>query len=105
MRKFNTTGTCYPEKHYMVDITKRLDDIVNRVADGEYITINRGRQYGKTTTLYHLAKRLSNDYVVFSISFEALGGNNFKSKETIAYSFWERLSISTSVICKTMLNR
>ena len=94
MRKFNTTGTCYPEDHYMVDITKRLDDIVNRVADGEYITINRGRQYGKTTTLYHLAERLKNDYVVFSISFEALGSNNFKSKETIAYSFWEQIQMT-----------
>jgi len=98
MRKFNTTGTCYPEDHYMVDITKRLDDIVNRVADGEYITINRGRQYGKTTTLYHLAKRLSNDYVVFSISFEALGSNNFKSRETIAYSFWEQIQMTFEYI-------
>ncbi len=94
MRRFNTTGTCYPEDHYMVDITKRLDDIVNRVADGEYITINRGRQYGKTTTLYHLAKRLKDDYVVFSISFEALGSNNFKSKEAIAYSFWEQIQMT-----------
>ncbi len=87
MRKFNTTGTCYPEDHYMVDITKRLDDIVNRVADGEYITINRGRQYGKTTTLYHLAERLSKDYVVFSISFEKFGKTEFSSEESLAYHF------------------
>ena len=39
MRKFNTTGTCYPQYHYMVDITDRLDDIEKRVAEGEYITI------------------------------------------------------------------
>lgn len=87
MRKFNITGTCYPEDHYMVDITKRLDDIVNRVADGEYITINRGRQYGKTTTLYHLAERLKNDYVVFSISFEALSKNVFETNESMVYAF------------------
>ena len=65
MRYFNVTGTCYPQLHYMVDVTKRLDGIYQRVAKGEYITINRGRQYGKTTTLYHLSKLLSKDYVVF----------------------------------------
>ena len=87
MRKFNTTGTCYPQYHYMVDITDRLDDIEKRVAEGEYITINRGRQYGKTTTLYHLTKRLCNDYIVFSISFEDFTGSDFKNENTLAYSF------------------
>ena len=87
MRKFNTTGTCYPQYHYMVDITDRLDDIEKRVAEGEYITINRGRQYGKTTTLYHLTKRLCNNYVVFSISFEDFTGSDFKNENTLAYSF------------------
>ena len=91
MREFNTTGTCYPQLHYMVDITNRLGDIEKRVAKGEYITINRGRQYGKTTTLYHLAQRLSKDYVVFSISFEALGESEFRTKDTLAYSFWEQV--------------
>lgn len=94
MRKFNTTGICYPELHYMVNISHRLGDIENKVAEGEYITINRGRQYGKTTTLYHLAKRLSKDYVVFSISFEALGSNNFATKESLAYSFWEQVQMA-----------
>ena len=94
MREFNTTGTCYPQLHYMVDISKRLDDIENKVAKGEYITINRGRQYGKTTTLYHLAQRLSKEYVVFSISFEALGNNNFATKESLAYSFWEQVQMT-----------
>ena len=94
MREFNTTGTCYPQLHYMVDISKRLDDIENKVAKGEYITINRGRQYGKTTTLYHLAQRLSKEYVVFSISFEALGSNNFATKESLAYSFWEQVQMA-----------
>ncbi len=94
MREFNTTGTCYPQLHYMVDITDRLGDIEKKVAKGEYITINRGRQYGKTTTLYHLAQRLSKDYVVFSISFEALGESEFRTKDTLAYSFWEQVQMA-----------
>ena len=91
MREFNTTGTCYPQLHYMVDITNRLGDIEKRVAKGEYITINRGRQYGKTTTLYHLAQRLSKDYVVFSISFEALSEADFKTNDSLAFAFVDAL--------------
>ena len=91
MRQFNITGTCYPYKHYMVDISERLDNIAHLVADGQYITINRGRQYGKTTTLFHLWERLKKDYVVFSISFEALGSSEFQSNESLAYSFFEQM--------------
>ncbi|MBO7596002.1 MAG: AAA family ATPase, partial [Bacteroidales bacterium] len=98
MREFNTTGTCYPQLHYMVDITNRLGDIEKRVAKGEYITINRGRQYGKTTTLYHLAQRLSKDYVVFSISFESMGESEFRTKDTLAYSFWEQVQMACEYV-------
>ena len=27
MKKFNVTGTCIPEKHYMVDISDKLSQI------------------------------------------------------------------------------
>lgn len=91
MREFNTTGICYPQYHYMVDISKRIDNIEEYVAKGKYITINRGRQYGKTTTLYHLTKRLSKDYVVFSISFESMGERDFKTIETLSFSFADSL--------------
>ena len=103
MREFNTTGTCYPQLHYMVDITNRLGDIEKRVAKGEYITINRGRQYGKTTTLYHLAQRLSKDYVVFSISFECMGESEFRTKGTLAYSFWEQVQMAFEYVNITHL--
>ncbi len=48
---FNTTGLCVPEKHYMVNIDKRLRDIKVLVDEENYFTINKARQYGKTTTL------------------------------------------------------
>ena len=51
MKRFNTAGTCRPNEHYMVDITERVEIIRKMVAKGEYFCINRGRQYGKTTTL------------------------------------------------------
>ncbi len=51
MKKFNTTGVCIPSKHYMVDLSERVAEIGKMVDDGKYFTINRARQYGKTTTI------------------------------------------------------
>ena len=44
-RKFNTAGTCFPDRHYMVDISGRLARIRGLVEDGAYFCINRGRRY------------------------------------------------------------
>ena len=46
MKKFNITGKCIPELHYMVDISERIDRIKRMVDAGDYMCINRGRQYG-----------------------------------------------------------
>lgn len=54
MKEFNVTGTCIPQKHYMVDTSGKIDQIVRMVEKGNYFTINRARQYGKTTTLASL---------------------------------------------------
>ena len=42
----------------MVDLTERIRQIRKLVDAGEYFTINRARQYGKTTTLYQLRLQL-----------------------------------------------
>ena len=58
-RYFNTEGRCRPDMHYMVRIDERLKRIRQRFVDqGKYFVINRGRQYGKTTTLMALAEAL-----------------------------------------------
>ena len=52
MRKtFNVSGNCYPELHYMVDLSDRLLEIKKMVDAGQYFTINRARQYGKTKSV------------------------------------------------------
>lgn len=55
---FNVAGDCKPKIHYMVDITGKLQRIKEMVDAGQYFTINRARQYGKTTTLHALAQYL-----------------------------------------------
>lgn len=71
-KKFNVTGMCIPEENYMVDMSSRIDKIVTSyIKEGKYFTMNRARQFGKTTTLYLLEERLKDEYIVLSLSFEA----------------------------------
>ena len=70
-KKFNITGLCIPQKHYMVDLNPKLDQIIAQYIDNEeYFTINRARQYGKTTILELLYQRLKTKYIIIDISFE-----------------------------------
>lgn len=50
-KTFNVTGLCLPSIHYMVDINNKLKAIKQLIDKGAYFTINKSRQYGKTTTL------------------------------------------------------
>ncbi|MCD7955370.1 MAG: ATP-binding protein [Lachnospiraceae bacterium] len=68
----------------MVDLSDRVKQIVDEyVAPGKYFTINRARQYGKTTTLYMLEEKLKQQYLVINISFEA-ADDLFCSAQTLA---------------------
>ena len=82
MKEFNTAAVCIPAKHYMVDLTKRVQEITKLVDAGKYFVINRARQYGKTTTLTALHEHLMGRYVVISTSFEGIGNAGF-ADETI----------------------
>ena len=79
MKRFNTTGICFPSMHYMVDISDRIEIIRRMISRGDYFCINRGRQYGKSTTLNELWHSLLPDYTVFSMSFEGVEEEMFSS--------------------------
>lgn len=64
----------------MVEMDERLDAIKKMVDQGAYFMINRARQYGKTTILNLLKRRLEQEYVVLSISFEGLGMDSYASE-------------------------
>ena len=81
MKVFNTTGLCVPEKHYMVDMSECVKAIVRLVEDGKYFTINRARQYGKTTTLNALTIALKPGYYVLSLDFQAISAAGFRTEE------------------------
>ena len=87
-RVFNTTGICDPAQHYMVDLTQRLFDIRKLVDEGKYFTINRARQFGKTTTLHALAEYLSRDYLVISMDFQMqMSDAKFRNENSFSLAF------------------
>ncbi len=90
-RVFNVNGACRPNKHYMVALEPRLKAIRVMVDDGAYFTINKARQYGKTTTLRALAEYLKKDYLVVSLDFQRLGALSFESEQSFVAAFSEEL--------------
>lgn len=87
-RVFNTTGICDPAEHYMVDLTQRLSEVRKLVDEKKYFTINRARQFGKTTTLHALAEYLSQDYLVISMDFQMqMSDAKFRNENSFSQAF------------------
>lgn len=93
MKRFNLTGVCIPEKHYMVDLSEKADEIIkNYIVPGFYFTINRARQFGKTTLLSFLQRKLSEEYLVIRLSFEGVDESNFDDNTSFANMFQKNVT-------------
>lgn len=92
MRVFNVTGSCHPQWHYMVDTAKRFDAITRLIDNGQYFTINRARQFGKTTMLDLIWRKLSDRYLVVPLSFEGVGDTAFESEAGFVKMFVRQMS-------------
>ena len=85
---FNVAADCKRDLHYMVDISARLTAIQDYVDRGEYFTINRARQYGKTTTLRALAEYLKDKYYIVSMDFQMqMSYAKFRDENTFSVAF------------------
>lgn len=84
---FNVSADCKPNLHYMVDISERLRRIKELIDRGEYFTINRARQYGKTTTLRALKRYLQEEYIVISLDFQKLDAAKFQDGNMFSLAF------------------
>ncbi len=96
-KAFNTTGTCFPAKHYMVDLSGRLKQIARMVDAGRYFCINRARQYGKSTVIYGLSPLLAERYIVFSLSFQRMSAAKFRDEDTFCRAFISRMQQSLAI--------
>ena len=100
---FNTEGRCVPELHYMVSLNERVDEIKRLYVDeGRYFIINKGRQYGKTTTLRILAEYLKRDYIVLFVDFQTIGEEEFADAGVFSLAFAE---IFIKVFCNACKER
>lgn len=89
MKRFNTEGPCNREKDYMVNIEERIRKIREMIARGNYFCMNRSRQYGKTTTLKELRKKISAEYMVIFLDFQIFGADDFKTEKGFALALAE----------------
>ncbi|MDE6984280.1 MAG: ATP-binding protein, partial [Lachnospiraceae bacterium] len=72
----------------MVRLDERLNQIKALFVDRKkYFVINRGRQYGKTTTLAALEDYLKEEYIVLSLDFQQIGTEDFVDAPTFVRAF------------------
>jgi hypothetical protein len=92
-KEFNVTGNCIPSQHYIADVSAKYKAVLSLVEKGKYFTINRPRQYGKTTTLFALVEALQSkeEYVVFRTSFEGVGDDAFLKEQSFCALFLDLL--------------
>lgn len=86
-KAFNVTGACIPEEHYMVRLDERLREIRELVDAGKYFSVNRARQYGKTTVLMALERYLQDGYRVVLLDFQTFDAEKFRSGSAFAAAF------------------
>ena len=86
-RQFNTAVTCDPKRHYMVDTTNKMKVFERLINNGNYFTINRARQFGKSTSLKWIYTHLNGEYLVVSLSFEDTEDSDWESPSTFYHFF------------------
>lgn len=102
MKTFNITGICYPEYHYMVKMEDNLRKFEELIDKGTYFCINRGRQYGKTTTLNLIKNHLQSRYDFIFLSFEGLSNSTFSSESQLYKAFFKMLMKKTIILPSTI---
>ena len=89
---FNTSVTCDPKRHYMVDTTAKMKVFERLIDQKAYFTINRARQFGKSSSLNWILWNMSDRYLVIPISFETEADNNWQNEQTFFKYFCGKIA-------------
>ena len=95
-KQFNTAVTCDPVRHYMVDTTAKMKVFERMIDDKKYFTINRARQFGKSTSLNWILHNMSQRYLVVPIDFENTSESNWLSEKSFYDFFCDNMISLTS---------
>ena len=90
-REFNTSVTCNPKKHYMVDTTAKMKVFERLIDNGKYFTITRARQFGKSTSLNWILHNLSDKYLIIPASFETYSTENWTDDKAFCKYFCTKI--------------
>jgi hypothetical protein len=92
-KKFNITGNCYVSKHYMMDNSQKVAKVYELVEEGAYFSINRPRQYGKTTTLFAIDEKLNKteEYLSIRMNFQGIDQKWHESDGNFAQMFVQEM--------------
>ncbi|MDR3153100.1 MAG: ATP-binding protein [Deltaproteobacteria bacterium] len=67
-KRFNTTGPCVPEEHYMLPVLPRLPAVEDMIEGKSYFILHAPRQSGKTTFLDFLTDNINNSGEMYALS-------------------------------------
>lgn len=90
-KKFNTSVTCDPSRHYMVDVMAKMKVFEGLINDKCYFTINRARQFGKTSALKWILWNMSDRYLVIPASFEMYSEKDWVDDESFCRYFCKQI--------------
>lgn len=88
-KRFNITGVCIADRHYMMDTREKINAVMEMIDYGEYFVINRPRQYGKTTMIFLLEDYLKKKggYLAIKTSFEEIGDLACENEQILSRTF------------------
>lgn len=89
----------------MVDISSKVNKIIEMVDRGDYFTINRPRQFGKTTTFNQLIRELDKKYIIIKTSFEGIGDDIFETEEKFCEVVFRIFARSSRFTNKDLYNK
>ena len=95
-RCFNVEGACNPAENYMVNLEDRLEEIKVLIDGGKYFSINRARQYGKTTILGALTEYLQPYYTVVNLDFQLLSHEDFANETAFVSAFAREILLAVT---------
>ncbi|MEM8525319.1 MAG: AAA-like domain-containing protein [Bacteroidota bacterium] len=92
-KEFNVTGNCFAEDHYMMDNSRQLREVMALVDSGKYFTLNRPRQFGKTTTINTISEQLrsAEKYLPIELNFQGVDSQWYESDEAFVIRFFQHL--------------
>ena len=109
MRKFNTEGPVFADRHYCIPPLSRvnLDEILELIADTKYFVLHAPRQTGKTSTLLALQDRLNAEgqYRCLYVNLEAGQTAKEDTARAMRVLLWQLAARSRDILQDDFVHR